>query len=58
MASSLEFRVVVSKAGIKSVDHYFDIERALKREEELKARHKNVVTQQRTVTEWENVSPR
>lgn len=56
----LEFRVVVDKAGIKSVDHYFQFDRALERELKLKKQHQtsDVFTQSREVTEWKNVSPR
>jgi hypothetical protein len=53
----LEYRVVVDRAGIKSIDEYYNLDRALEREQKLKLIHKSskVFTQSREVTEWKNV---
>lgn len=59
--SQLEFRVVVDRAGIKSIDHYFNIDRAEERAIKLMklnqaVKSASVFIQQREVSEWENVS--
>lgn len=53
----IEYRVVVDRAGIKSVDYYFNEERAEERMKKLKKTVKgNVFIQSRLVTEWKVIA--
>ena len=51
--TTIEYRVVVERAGIKSTDHYFNLDRAVQRMDALGTNPKNKVRiQAREVTEW------
>lgn len=53
----IEYRVVVDKSGIKSVDYYFNQKRAEERMGKLKNTVKgNVFIQSRLVTEWKVIA--
>lgn len=52
-----EYRVVHEKAGINSVDYYYNKDRAEDRKDKLKYKYpeSKVIVQQRDVTEWEDL---
>lgn len=56
----IEYRVVVDKAGLKSCDNYFSLDRAEDRKKKLLKQYDSsqVLVQSRSVTEWKDVTPR
>lgn len=52
-----EYRVVHEKAGINSVDYYYNKDRAEERKDKLKNEYPSskIIVQRRAVTEWENL---
>lgn len=55
--TTVEYRVVVDRAGINSVDYYFNVNRASDRMEKLQGNPKNkVCIQAREVTEWKVIA--
>lgn len=55
--SATEYRVVHEKAGINSVDYYYNPDRAGERKEKLLKQYPSskVYVQKRDVTEWETI---
>lgn len=57
MPTNIEYRVVVERSGIKSVDHYFNIDRAVERMEKLQKTVKgSIFIQAREATEWKVIA--
>lgn len=56
-ASSTEYRVVLNKAGINSVDYYYNLDRARDRKKKLRIKYPNsvILVQKREITEWVKV---
>lgn len=57
METTIEYRVVVDRAGIKSIDSYFNVDRAVERMGKLQKNVKgSVFIQAREVSEWKVIA--